>query len=295
MPLRQLRPQNVELGGIFFANSPFEAILPLEFHMRRFALFLSSERYLHYDETPYCHADAAKFCSTLLDTCDYLPENVLCLALEPGDGKNASEIIKSVTELCNRSEDGDTILFFFAGHGVALEDETYLILPDTSRSNVSGTALKLFDIEYFLSKNKRLNIRIFDCCHSGEGSRAAVSSAEADGFIKAILSEGTDCSMTLASCAIHEKSYSDEGLGHGIFTASLISAIKEQESDTFVYAEVMKVAVCDAVQEWCRNRGKSQTPTLRAQITGNMPFAKRKPLQITTSTPIMSNLSLGKR
>ncbi|RZT05745.1 Caspase domain-containing protein [Duganella sp. CF402] len=258
-------------------------------------MFLSSEKYQQYDETPYCHADAAKLCETLLENCDYLIENTLSLALEPGDGKGAAEIIEKVTDLFERSEDGDSILFFFAGHGAAIDNETYLILPDTSRSNVPGTSLKLSDIEYLLSKNKRLNIRIFDCCHSGEGSRDAVPRTEADSFMRAILSGGTDCSMTFASCAVHEKSYSDESIGHGIFTSSLIAAIKDQKADSHVYAETVKIAVCDAVQQWCQSRGKSQTPTLRVQVTGNMPFAKRKALQVQGSIPVTTTLPLSKR
>lgn len=263
--------------------------------MRRFAIFISSEKYLQYEDTPYCHADAIKLCETLLENCDYLPESMLSLALKPGDGKGANEIIKEVANLIERSEDGDSILFFFAGHGVAIDGKTYLMLPDTSRSNVPDTSLKLADIEYILSKNKRFNIRIFDCCHSGEGSREAVPRAEADSFIREILSGGTDCSITLASCAIHEKSYCDEALGHGIFTSSLINSIKEQKADTYVYAEVVKIAVCEAVQHWCDQRGKMQTPTLRAQVSGNMHLAKRKPVQVLDATPVAPSIPLAER
>lgn len=263
--------------------------------MRRFALFISSEKYQQYDNTPYCHADAIKLREALLENCDYLLENTLTIALEPGDGKGATEIINDITNLVERSEDGDSILFFFAGHGAAIEGKTYLILPDTSRSNVPGTSLKLGDIEYFLSKNKRLNIRIFDCCHSGEGSRDGVPSAEADSFMSEVLSGGTDCSVTLASCAIHEKSYCDEALGHGVFTSSLIAAIQEQKADTYVYAEAVKITVCDAVKHWCAQRGKTQTPTLRAQVTGNMHFAKRKPAQAPSTVPPMTSIPLAER
>lgn len=263
--------------------------------MRRFAIFISCEKYSHYEDTPFCHADAIKLCETLLESCDYLSENVLCLPLKPLDGNGADEIIKAVKDLVERSEDGDSILFFFAGHGVAIDGKTYLVLPDTSRSNVPDTSLKLEHVEYYLSKNKRFNIRIFDCCHSGEGSRAAVPPSEADSFIREILSGGTDCSMTLASCAVDEKSYCDEVLGHGVFTSSLINAIKEQKAETFVYAETLKIAACDAVKVWCDERGKMQTPTLRAQVSGNMPVAQRKQVQILDVAPVATNIPLAER
>lgn len=244
--------------------------------MRRFAFYLSSEKYQNYSDTPHCHADAELLRNTLIDNCDYLAENSIIIKLEVGDGNNAELILSQISELVERADDGDSILFFFAGHGISIDSKTYLVLPDTARFNEQNTALKLSDVTYYLSKNKRLNIRIFDCCHSGEDSRSAETEMETQEFMRTVLSETSDCSVTLASCAAHQKSYWDDAIGNGIFTSSLVIAINEQKENSEIYVETLKIKVCDSVRSWCEARGKSQTPTLNAQISGNLPIARRR-------------------
>lgn len=263
--------------------------------MRRFAFFLSCEEYKNYTPTPFCHADAELLKNTLIEKCDYEPENSLMFKLAPDDDIDKKKIITDITDLVGRAEDGDSILFFFAGHGISRNSETYLVLPDTSPFDEVNTALKLSDISYFLSKNKRLNIRIFDCCHSGEGSRGGEPDLAEQEFVQSVLSDGNDCSITLASCAAHEKSYPDEGLGQGIFTYSLVNAIKSYPEDSQIFAEKLKLDVCSAVQEWCASRGKSQTPTSNIQISGNIPIAYKKKYLITAPVVVASGFPLSER
>lgn len=264
--------------------------------MRRFAFFLSSEKYQDYSDTPYCHADSELLRNTLITSCDYLPENSVLLKLEKGDGITAEKIIGEVAGLVERADVGDSILFFYAGHGVAIDSKTYLVLPDTSRFNESNTSLKLSDVSYYLSKNKRLNIRIFDCCHSGEDSRSPGTEPATQEFMRVVLSEGVDCSITLASCAAHEKSYWDEATGNGVFTGALVNAINVHKKETDIHAETLKIDVCNSVQQWCLDRGKTQTPTLSVQLSGNMPIARRKnsPKQ-TISEEKSEEISLSQR
>ena len=257
--------------------------------MRRFAFYLSGEKYQHYPDTPYCHADAELLCKTLIENCDYLAENSIIIKLEVGDGNDAEFILGQISELVERADDGDSILFFFAGHGLSIDSKTYLVLPDTTRFNESNTALKLSDVTYYLSKNKRLNIRIFDCCHSGEDSRSADTEIETQEFMRRVLSETNDCSITLASCSATQKSYWDDAIGNGIFTSSLVKAINGQKENSEIYAETLKIEICNSVRDWCEVRGKSQTPTLNAQISGNLPIARRA-IQKKETAPIRVEL-----
>lgn len=243
--------------------------------MRRFAFYLSSEKYLNYPDTPHCHADAELLQKTLIESCDYLAETSTIIKLEPGDENTAASIINQVAELVERSHDGDSILFFFAGHGISIDSKTYLVLPDTTRFNEQSTALALSDINHYLSRNRRLNIRIFDCCHSGEDSRSADTELETQEFMRKVLTETNDCSITLASCSSSQKSYWDDTIGNGIFTSSLVKAIHGQKENSEIYAETLKIEVCNSVRDWCEARGKAQTPTLNAQISGNLPIARR--------------------
>jgi hypothetical protein len=244
--------------------------------MRRFAIFLSSEKYTHYSDTDYCHADSDSLKNILVERCDYPKENILQIKLSPESDKEAVEILREIEELLDRSEAGDSILFFYAGHGQAINGESYLILPGTRDFDAATSSLALRDIHHFLSGNQRLNIRIFDCCHSGENIRGGPTNESMNEFVKSILLDGGDGTVTFSSCAISEKSYPDVSIQQGVFTSALVQAIGSVPNDSPVFIESLKIDVCERVQKWSEERGKKQTPTLTMHVNGNMPIAFTK-------------------
>lgn len=244
--------------------------------MRRFAIFLSSEKYTNYSNTDYCHADSDLLKDILIDRCDYPKENILQIKLNPGDDNDPSTIIEKINSLVQRSDVGDTILFFYAGHGQAVNGESYLILPDTKNFDVTTSSLSLRDVHHYLSENQRINVRIFDCCHSGANVRGAAPELNSGDFIKAILTDGGDGTITFSSCAINEKSYPDEDAKQGVFTFALVNAIARIPANSPVFVETLKLDVCTQVQKWSEDNGKTQTPTLTMHMNGNMPIAHTK-------------------
>nr|WP_314608014.1 caspase family protein [uncultured Janthinobacterium sp.] len=256
--------------------------------MRRFAIFLSSEKYDNYSDTDYCHADSDSLKNILIERCDYPKENVLQIKLTPELNKEAAEILKEIDLLLERSEPGDSILFFYAGHGQAINGESYLILPGTREFDTATSSLALRDVHYYLSKNQRLNIRIFDCCHSGENVRNATVSLNSNEFVASVLKEGGDGIITFSSCAINENSYPDNDSRQGVFTSALVQAIANIGDDTPVFIESIKLDVCSRVQKWSEERDKKQTPTLTLHVNGNMPiaFTKKAKLPQVAFTPV---------
>jgi hypothetical protein len=264
--------------------------------MRRFGIFLSTEKYQDYPDTPHCHADSDSLKNALVEKCDYPLENMLQIKLSPGCGKGPAEILQEINILLDRSDDGDSILFFYAGHGEVINQKSYLILPDTRRIDTESSALALADVSYYLSKNKRINFRIFDCCHSGENIRDTGIEFDSTEFIKSVLADGGDASVTFSSCAIHEKSYWDDDIKQGVFTSSFVNAIRELPADTPVHIEKIKIDVCARVQKWAEDRSKTQTPTLSMHMTGNMPFAHtKKSAAPTSSAPSVPTLAFEER
>jgi hypothetical protein len=257
--------------------------------MRRFAIFLSCERYANYTNTDYCHSDSDSLKSVLTEKCDYPKENILQIKLNPEENQEATQILSEIDSLLQRSEIGDTILFFYAGHGLAVNGESYLILPGTKVFDVTTSSLALRDIHYYLSANQRLNVRIFDCCHSGENIREATPSLDSNEFIRTILSEGGEGIITFSSCALNEKSYVDEDIKQGAFTAALVNAIASIPENNPVFIESLKLDVCNRVQKWSEERNKKQTPTLTVHINGNMPigFMKTADRQISSTEAVV--------
>lgn len=244
--------------------------------MRRYAILISTETYDNFPPTPYCHNDAALLREVLTSKCDYPEENTLHLRLDKDNSLASTDLLAQIDNLLDRSNEGDSILFYYAGHGEAINEESYLILPGTTLMSRETTSLKLTDLTHYLSKNKRLNIRIYDTCHSGQNIRASEPKLNTEGFVQNILLNGGEGSVTFASCAIDQKSYWDEDLKHGIFTYSLAKTIEDFPVNSDIEPEILKIEVCKRVQRWCEVQGKTQTPTFNAHLNGNMPIAYRK-------------------
>ncbi|MDF2882890.1 MAG: hypothetical protein K0R54_3447 [Clostridiaceae bacterium] len=206
---------------------------------------------------------------TLTNFCDYDYSNMFAITLYPGsDFNNPEEILFELTQIVSTSKPGDTILFYFAGHGKIYNDEAYLLLPDTKDSDLENTALSLKKLNHCLSENGKSNFIILDACHSGFDCRGVTENL----FNDIALKYG---SITLASCSKNQKSYPDSELEQGIFTYCLCESIKEFDKNDFIYAEELKIKICNKMLDWCKKKNKQQTPTMNASVTGNISFAQR--------------------
>jgi uncharacterized caspase-like protein len=122
-------------------------------------------------------------------------------------------------------------------------------LPDTKEANIEETAISLTKLNSCLSENNRCNFRIFDACHSGFDSRGISLTP----FTDIVLQKGW---VTLASCAKDENSYPDSTLEQGIFTYCLAESIKEFNVDDLIYAEDLKIKICNKMLKWCEEKHK---------------------------------------
>ncbi len=100
--------------------------------MARYAIFISVENYANFSTTKFTHADSKLIYSALTEQCDYSKQHSLLLNLSPDDEKSPSEILTAINKTVSNSSAGDSILFYFAGHGHYYDGRTYLILPNTA-------------------------------------------------------------------------------------------------------------------------------------------------------------------
>ncbi len=135
--------------------------------MTRYAILISTEEYADFSKTPFCLADASALEKALVDGCDYAKQHVLTKHLSLKETMSPQAILDEIKASVKGATEGDTILFFYAGHGHLHGSDTFLLLPDTARGRWEETALPLRDISNCLRANGRTNIRIFDACHSG--------------------------------------------------------------------------------------------------------------------------------
>lgn len=236
--------------------------------MTRYALIISCEEYSNFKEIAFCNADAGLIQETLVDYCDYEYKTIELSIQYKGCDDTPGEIYRKLQTLIEKSEEGDSVLFYFAGHGVKEGDKGYLLLADSIASDFQNTALDLGKINDLL-RNPRINgFLILDACHSGILARNAFNTSVVD-----IISD-TGC-VTLASCSENEESYPYPEKEQGVFTYYFCEEIKKIPAGNPVYIEQLKVEVCNRVGEWAKNNYRQQTPTLNGQIVGNTAIAVR--------------------
>ncbi len=243
--------------------------------MRRYAIIISVEEYKHFLSTPFTHADSNLIYSTLTELCDYPIQHSLLLKLSPDADKKPADILAEIRKTVEGSEPGDSVLFYFAGHGHYTDGRSYLILPNTVSDAYENTALPLDDVSKELRSPQRSCFRIFDSCHSGLDVRDGGNKPDSESFVRAITHDATGW-VTLAACREDQYSLSDVTIGHGIFTYYFCEYIRSRNAGENVLPELLKVGIVDKILEHSKRIGPTQTPTLNASISGNISLAVRR-------------------
>jgi uncharacterized caspase-like protein/ABC-type phosphate transport system substrate-binding protein len=115
--------------------------------------------------------------------------------------------------------DGDTLWFFFAGHGVRYEGRDYLMPIDTDLEDLKNSAIPIHYISERLRRSGADNIiLLIDACRSYDGRR--------DGL--GIGKEKQQGVITLFSCSPEESSYEIKELEQGAFTYTLLNSLRLQ-------------------------------------------------------------------
>ncbi len=243
--------------------------------MTRYAIIISVEDYTHFLPTKFTHADSDLIFETLTKKCDYAEQHATVIKLSPDVTKTPLEILSEISAAVSNLTPGDSILFYFAGHGHYHEGKTYIILPNTVPGAYETTALSFDDISNQLRVSERSCFRLFDACHSGLDVRDGDGQLNSHEFIRSINHDASGW-VTLAACREDQFSICDPKIGHGLFTYYLCNEISESKPNEPIYPEILKVRISDKVVEHSKSLGYVQTPTLNASISGNISIATRR-------------------
>ncbi|CEK35245.1 Uncharacterized protein containing caspase domain,Caspase domain [[Clostridium] sordellii] len=242
--------------------------------MTRYAILIGCEEYKHYENISYCVSDAMLIRDVLTEYCDYEFNNIeIIFSYSVNETSSRDLILQEMEKVINKLEEGDTLLFYFAGHGIVYENEGYLVLNDTNPESIKKTALSIKELKD-LTKDKNINrFNIIDACHSGCDSRGDSRGNSRSEFISTIMKHQNWA--TLASCSQNEKSYPYREKEQGAFTYYVGEVIKEFKKDSNINIEILKHNVCEKMNKWCKENNKIQTPTLNSSISGNISLATR--------------------
>jgi len=243
--------------------------------MTRYAIIMSVEKYEHFSPTKFTHADSNLIFQTLSGKCDYSEQHTILFQLSPENIKSPNEILTDIRKAVTNSTFGDSVLFYFAGHGHFQDGKTYLILPTTIPGAYETTAISLEDLSKELRVPERACFRIFDACHSGIDVRDDAEKLDSESFIRAVNHDASGW-VTLAGCKEDQFSISDAHIGQGLFTYYLCEEMSSFKADQPIYPEILKVNISDKVLEHAKRLGYTQTPTINASISGNISIATRR-------------------
>ncbi|HIC89762.1 MAG TPA: caspase family protein, partial [Anaerolineae bacterium] len=198
---------------------------------KRWALIIAINKYLDpkIPSLRYCVADAQLLADTLIEHCGYEPKRILMLT----DAEEADHLKplginlrNQVLEWLKRPDPGDTMLVFFAGHGLR-DDEGhgYLAPKDCEFDKVGLTAVSISHLRDLLNQCKATQkVLILDCCHAGgERNPKPVGPSSHELGLAFVRASGL---VTLASCAQQEFSLEWDEQKHGLFTYWLVQGLR---------------------------------------------------------------------
>jgi hypothetical protein len=135
-----------------------------------------------------------------------------------------SRVLAAVRDAVAAAVPGDTVVLFFAGHGLGDKDgQFYLATTGTNPDALKETAIPWSSLATTLQRSKARVIVLLDACHSGLAGQAAFASNDA--AVAEIMSGERAPILVLAASKGRQLSLENMALGNGYFTHALKSLL----------------------------------------------------------------------
>ncbi len=198
---------------------------------------------------------------------------------------NRSNILAMIKLLANNSEENDTILVYFAGHGFEQEGANYLLPADARIDVLSDTAITIKWVKDTLSKSlAKKKLLVIDACHAGAKLGRSTSVPMSRSFQEELFQESEGFAV-LSSCKMDQVSYDFDEKNHGVFSYFLLEALNgaaDDNQDNIITVPDTNKYVSSKMREWCIKTGLQQNPTLYYNVAGDFIFV-RVPKENTVS------------
>lgn len=183
-----------------------------------------------------------------------------------------ANILGELSTVAQSVSEDDLLLFYFSGHGMARDGESYLLARDTRLSALKHTAVAMKDIREIVAQSPaHAKVIVLDACHSG----ASIGKAEptmTPEFIQRVFEQAEGMAV-LASCKENQQSWEWAEKQRSVFTYYLLEALTgkaDLEGKGFVSVSDVNNYVTDGVKTWAAQRSVPQTPTLQYTAAGDI-------------------------
>ena len=203
-----------------------------------FAVVIGIDEYVH-DSIPklrYAVADAKLFAQALQDVIHVPKEQVILMTSDSVDETlqpKVTNVAFRLGGLQSLVKPDDTIIFYFAGHGLSMDTDSYLLTQEADNRNAATlkfSALRGSDLTDLLRAAQPARvIVVVDACRNNPTKPTAALS-----FTYPTLGAATGKreSATLFSCSVGERSWEWDERKHGFFTYYLVQGLRKEAADS---------------------------------------------------------------
>lgn len=175
-----------------------------------------------------------------------------------------SQILESLGKLCFGNDDGEFLLFYFAGHGQVLGNSGYLVTRDATAFDPGISLTHLASLMESASKHYRHVLAILDCCHAGSALTWSESRPLSTRDVEREIHALNESRCVLAAC--RPEQVASELFGHGIFTAALVDGLLGNAVD--FDGNVTVFGLHDYVAKVMKH--EKQTPVFKGDAAGTV-------------------------
>jgi len=178
----------------------------------------------------YAGADAKLIAQSLQDLAKVPAQNIFTFtsdAVQPDLSPRATNIMFRLNWIKEQCKPGDTLVFFFAGHGMQLDQQGYLLTEEADNKNpetLKGSSLRSDDLLRQLVQMPTSKILfIFDACRNEAGASKGLGDSISRSFT---FSRANLEYATIFSCNVGERSWEWQDKRHGFFTFHLAEGLQ---------------------------------------------------------------------
>ncbi len=182
----------------------------------------------------YAGADAKLLMQAARQVLDVPAEQIFCFTSDATDSQltpRVTNIVYRLDQLRASCKPDDTLLIYFAGHGVTVEGESFLLTEESdnrSLATLKNSALSARELQRLMKSNKAGHtLMMLDACRNDPRGQRTGSSLDA-GFSASLSDTASNQeSASLFSCSVGEKSWEWPEKQHGFFTYFLVEGLRQ--------------------------------------------------------------------
>jgi uncharacterized caspase-like protein len=196
----------------------------------RWALLIGVDDYAEAEKLRFCGADMQALSKQLIGS-GFGEEQVFVLHDQSAQSKyrpSKANIERRLELVLGLVEQGDLVVVGFSGHGVHLNDKSYLC-PEDTRLEEPGSMVSLDSVYERLQKcPAAFKLLLVDACRNDPrpgGTKSLTPTAGTKQFAKS-LDRPPEGILLLTSCASGQISWEEEKFGHGVFMHYVLEGLQ---------------------------------------------------------------------